>query len=98
MIKVITCPRCNTTIYSRAHHDFHSCLCKAYSIDGGFEYTRICFPPDAEKGPECFEIEVDATKQELYDDWNNSLNKFGIIYPKTSNNKKEKNHANNNKM
>jgi len=80
-VNAITCPFCKATIYSRANHDFRSCPCGKYSIDGGFEYTRLLFPTDTKKMPECFQIEVNATKEELYRDWNNRQDKFGIILP-----------------
>jgi hypothetical protein len=37
----IFCKHCKNIIYSRAHHDYHSCDCERCSVDGGFEYTRL---------------------------------------------------------
>lgn len=36
----VRCKKCDSIIYSRYTHDFHSCDCGAISIDGGFEYCR----------------------------------------------------------
>ena len=70
------CPKCHDKIYSRATHDFHSCSCGEIAVDGGFDYLRLCFPKIK---PETIEINIDATKEELYIDWNKGINKFGII-------------------
>ncbi len=81
-VKAIKCPKCKETIFSRALHDFHSCSCKTVSIDGGFDYTRVLFSPIMRKPPEIFEIEVEQTPMELYEDWNTQTDKFGIIQKK----------------
>ena len=75
-VAAIKCPNCGDTIYSRARHDFRTCSCGECSIDGGFDYVSV----SAKKGiPECFQIEVNATKSELALDWNNGKDKFGLI-------------------
>lgn len=78
MIKVnaLVCPACGDKIFSRAHHDFHSCTCGDISVDGGFEYLRVAFK---ETPPKSIELEIDATKEELYDDWSHCIDMFGII-------------------
>lgn len=80
MIKVtgVTCNNCKQVIYSRAHHDYRHCKCGHTSVDGGFEYIRYGWETETGK-PEQVEIEVDATKKELYDDWNRSIDKYGRI-------------------
>lgn len=80
-VQAIQCPNCKDIIYSCAHHDFHSCSCGGVEVDGGFEYLRYGWNPDIQR-PEPIEIEVDATKRELYDDWNYSIKnprKYGTI-------------------
>jgi len=72
----IICPNCNDTIFSRARHDFHWCSCKEVAIDGGFDYVRTSFKNYL---PQKIELEINVTKQELYDDWNQRIDKFGII-------------------
>lgn len=81
-VKVIKRPDCGDTIYSRADHDFS--VCGRYSdksrvfIDGGpnNEYIRYGW---AKTKPKIFEIEVNTTAQDLYQDWNRKLDKFGVI-------------------
>lgn len=36
----IKCIRCEEEIYSNSQHDFVSCKCGAWFIDGGFSYQR----------------------------------------------------------
>lgn len=75
-VNAIKCKLCGDKIYSRANHDFHWCSCGSVAIDGGFEYVKIC---GDEKNYKVMKINVDATKQELYVDWNHGIDKFGII-------------------
>lgn len=78
LINSIKCPKCGDIIYSRSHHDFHWCSCGNTAIDGGFDYVKI----SAKEGLneiKVKQIEVNATKQELYNDWNKGKNKFGLI-------------------
>lgn len=83
-IMAIKCPICLTTIYSRAHYDFHGCDCKDESdrigitVDGGFDYMHYSWGNLIDR-PEPFNIKVKATKQELYDDWNKRTDKYGWI-------------------
>ena len=72
----IKCVYCHDIIFSRARHDFRVCSCDATFIDGGFDYTR--YGGDGA----LVEIELDATKKQLYDDWNTRTDKFGIIHEK----------------
>jgi hypothetical protein len=41
------CLSCDEVIYSVNRHDFHPCSCGKVKIDGGRDYTKICFDPDA---------------------------------------------------
>lgn len=77
-VSCIKCEKCGDTIYSRAHHDYHSCSCGNLSIDGGFEYVSIGWK-SGEIPPEVFHKYIQATRQELYDDWNFRKDKFGKI-------------------
>lgn len=79
-VSAITCPKCRWTIYSRARHDFVKCLCGAVAIDGGFDYMKLSFDTGMTP-PKPFEYLVDATKKELYDDYNRQGRKFGRVPP-----------------
>ena len=78
-VRAIKCSSCGDVIYSRAHHDFHSCTCGAINVDGGFEYMRYSWDNKVSQ-PIPFTLEVDATKKELYDDWNKHIDSYGVIH------------------
>jgi len=79
-VKAIICPSCDDTIFSRARHDFIWCSCGNCGIDGGFEYVRTSWKTGGM--PKHKRIKVLATRQQLYDDWNNRVDKFGLIKKK----------------
>jgi len=68
-VEAVQCPICDDIIYSCARHDYHSCTCGNCDIDGGFDYLKYGW---TNVKPVQIEIEVDATKEELYNSWNNS--------------------------
>ncbi len=74
----IKCDNCGDTVYSRTRHDFRWCSCESCAIDGGQrDYFKVTGNPGEYK---FVEIEVpNVTLQDLYDDWNNSKDKYGII-------------------
>ena len=76
-VKAITCSECGDTIYSRARHDMRWCSCGRLFVDGGFDYLRLGGPAIEEIAVE--DVEVDATEEELYNDWNEKVDKFGRI-------------------
>jgi len=77
-VNAIRCPKCKDIIFSRARHDFHGCSCGAVSIDGGLDYIRTSFSP-GELPPKVFEIKVKQSRKQLYADWNEGTDKFGVI-------------------
>jgi hypothetical protein len=77
IVNTAQCPTCKDILFSRAHHDFRFCTCGETFVDGGFEYVRI-----GGKDLEAIitgTMEISASKKELYDDWNYSENKYGLI-------------------
>lgn len=77
-VTTVTCPDCKDEIFSRAHHDYHLCKCGATMIDGGFDYLRYGWGPKSPK-PLIRRRFVNATRQQLFDDWNKRIDKFGHI-------------------
>lgn len=76
-ISAVKCLGCGDVIYSRATHDFHYCSCGKTFVDGGFDYLRVGFSEGVKY--EVVEIEVDITKDDLYNDWNKQIDKYGTI-------------------
>jgi hypothetical protein len=77
------CPKCQAIIYSRSLSDMKYCPCGAIFIDGGpdNDYVRVgtSLPEICTSNIRVFRREIDATKKDLYDDWNYNINKFGVI-------------------
>lgn len=77
-VTAIQCNHCKDIVYSRARHDMRWCSCGQSAIDGGRDYGRVV------GDIEVFELDVGATEEELYNDWNRSRNKLGMIISKES--------------
>ena len=77
-VNAIKCPVCKDIIYSRSQHDFHWCTCGNTAIDGGNEYVRISAKSHFDDIV-VRQIEINATKSQLYYDWCYNKNKFGTI-------------------
>lgn len=77
-IAAVQCPQCLTIVFSRARHDFRTCFCKGVSIDGGTEYTRLVYH---QKFPYPITLELvgGLTTVHLFNDWNDSIDKFGFL-------------------
>lgn len=84
-IKAIRCPKCRDVIYSRARHDFRWCECGLIGIDGGFDYWKVTMknypgrPFVMWKIGGMVKLDLDVTREELYEDWNSGIDKYGII-------------------
>jgi hypothetical protein len=86
-VNCIVCPSCKDVIFSRSRHDFHWCSCGEVAVDGGFDYIKMSFKTVK---PEIVVREVDASREELYQDWNYRRDKFGFIKPLTKRKKRSK--------
>lgn len=78
MVKVsgVKCKRCGDIVYSRARHDMRGCTCGSIFVDGGFDYMKVSGEPE---NMDFVQLEVDATKPELYNDWGKDANKYGLV-------------------
>jgi len=74
-VSAIKCINCGDIIFSRARHDCRGCTCGAIFIDGGFDYVRV----GGQALPKIFEFESKRTKKQLYDDWNDMKDKYGLV-------------------
>lgn len=77
-IQTVTCPSCGEEIYSRARHDYRACKCGAITVDGGFDYLKYSW---ADVKPVVRTRYIAVSQVHLYRDWNNRLNKYGVITP-----------------
>lgn len=78
-VYALQCQDCGDIIYSRARHDFRNCTCGKIFVDGGFDYCRRGF---TDKPPKGVTKRIKASKQQMYDDWNNKVDKYGLIRTK----------------
>ena len=76
-VTCIECPNCKDIIYSRAHHDFHYCSCTQVAIDGGFDYVRIL----GNNTKTFSKFIIGVNRDDLFNDWNENINKYGCIKP-----------------
>lgn len=84
-INAIQCKKCDDIVYSRATHDYRPCSCGLCAIDGGFDYTRIAF--QNREDYVSITIDLPVTKEQLFADWNNRRDEFGIIKDKNTKSK-----------
>jgi hypothetical protein len=75
------CPKCGDTVFSRVRHDMRYCNCGYMAIDGGFDYNKLTYK-EINNPPKCIQLDIDVTKNELYDDWVNGIDRYGIIKKK----------------
>lgn len=76
-ISALKCSKCEDVIYSRALRDFRSCSCGALSVDGGFDYLKVSCDPKIPYSN--IEIFVNADRNQLYKDWKNMTDEYGLI-------------------
>ena len=75
-INCVQCKKCSDIIFSRARHDMHTCSCGAMAIDGGWDYMKV-----SGLDFNCITINVNVSKNTLYDDWNGNVGNWGIHKP-----------------
>lgn len=75
-VNSVRCKLCKDVIYSRATHDFRWCSCSSTFVDGGLDYIRTGSYAGSSKVKK---ILVAASEDELFNDWNLKINKFGLI-------------------
>jgi len=78
IVQGIECLKCGTQIFSRARHDLRFCSCGNSVIDGGFDYKKVSVLDNPNTIRE-IEIEVNATEVDLYRDWAEGIDKYGLI-------------------
>jgi hypothetical protein len=81
VVRAVVCPMeaCGYTVFSRAPHDYRACPCGSVAIDGGLNYARVSHAEGLHL--ETIEITVDASRKDLYDDWNLRTDRLGRIPP-----------------
>ena len=83
LVNAVECKECNTIIYSRTEDDFRECSCGSIGVSGGVKYFKFFSAPSANY--EIKKINVKTTLDNLYEDWYNMRDDFGLIKPEPSN-------------
>lgn len=73
-VNAVVCCDCGDTVFSRAGHDMRECGCGSLAVDGGFGYVKI-----SGVGHKLTVIDIPQTRDELYCDWNERKDKYGLI-------------------
>lgn len=76
----VYCKKCGTVIFSRAVHDYRSCICKDVSIDGGFDYCKVNYKKEEKILLFSITLPKTLTLNMLYNDWNLGEDKYGLYY------------------
>lgn len=82
LVNAVECKECNTIVYSRTEDDVRECNCGRVVVSGGqghFKYDVFTNPQY-----EIRKIRVDASLRDLYEDWYNMNDDFGLIEEDTS--------------
>lgn len=84
-VKAIKCEECNSTVYSRAREDVRECDCGRVRVYGGF-LTHFKYDiKDKKTKYKALKMNIKATPNDLYDDYESMEDKFGLIKSKENN-------------
>ena len=83
-VNAVKCNNCRQTVYSRSRHDFRTCSCfrnevgsTGIAVDGGRDYFKFLHGDAATY--EVVELDIRATDEVLYDDWNKGFDNYGVL-------------------
>lgn len=80
-VSAAQCPKCKEWIYPRCSRDFHYCSCGETAIDGsGKSPDIISIHSNDLANVKIKRIKISASREDLYNDWNKSEDKYGRIY------------------
>ena len=83
LVRAIHCEECNTTVYSRTSEDLRECKCGRVRVYGGF-LNHFKYDIMGEKTKyKTIKMEIKATPNDLYDDYENMEDRFGLINKNT---------------
>tara|TARA_R110002074_G_scaffold224756_2_gene396257 strand:+ start:1521 stop:1787 length:267 start_codon:yes stop_codon:yes gene_type:complete len=82
LIKAVECKECTDIVYSRTEDDFRECSCGSIGVSGGVKYFK--FSAQSPAGYEVKKINIKTTLDNLYEDWYNMRDEFGLIQQETA--------------
>jgi hypothetical protein len=87
-VKAVCCEECNTTVYSRTMEDMRECECGRVVVYGGFKNFKYEIRDDKAKFKK-LNVDLNATPDDLYRDYEKMEDKFGLIKRKQKNTEKK---------
>ena len=84
-VKAVKCKECNTTVYSRVTEDVRECECGRIRVYGGFKAHFKYDVKDSKTNYQTIKVSIDATPDDLYDDYESMEDKFGLVKPEENN-------------
>ena len=79
LVRAVHCEEGNTTVYSRASEDLRECQCGRVRVYGGF-LSHFKYDIMGKKTKyKTIKMEIQATPADLYDDYENMEDKFGLV-------------------
>lgn len=75
----VLCLKCNTYVFSRAHHDCRNCPCGNCMVDGGNGKGSHYMRTSMNKHSRLEWVEIKQTEKQLYNDWDKGKDKYGYI-------------------
>lgn len=76
IVDAAECLLCGDILFSRCRHDMRSCSCENTTVDGGLTMFKFAWQV---RKPKTYKLSIIQNKHELYDDWNTSTNRFGLV-------------------
>ena len=79
-ISGLFCHRCYSVVFSRSRHDMRFCQCGAIAIDGGRDYSKVCYQSLDDFDICNITLQCKITASMLYQDWNKMQDKYGLHF------------------
>ena len=83
LVRAIQCEECNTTVYSRTTEDLRECECGRIMVYGGCMSHFKFEIKDKKTKYKTIKMNIKATPDDLYTDYESMEDKFGLIRKKT---------------
>jgi len=83
LVRAIQCEECDTTVYSRTIEDLRECECGRVMVYGGCMSHFKFEIKDKKTKFKTIKMNIQATPNDLYDDYESMEDEFGLIKKKT---------------
>jgi hypothetical protein len=77
IVNAFKCITCGDITYSRCPEDINTCCCERVSIRNGYDHPIVAVDGEDLLCPNIIQLQINATPEMLYWDWNLFTNHFG---------------------